>query len=288
MIDKQFEDFEKRKAHLAENIPSEEMYRGIINTIHRKQVRRVSLAIAAVFVPILIIFGAVLLIDRNVTGGLLFSKLEMTDQFVPNGEKTQMVFQDGSRIFLNAGSHLTYPNKFRLRSREVYLDGEAFFEVMHNHHRPFIVHIPDGAIRVLGTSFNVKAYSEDQKVIVALVEGQVQIATSLLTYDLEPSDVLYYDCATHRGRIVREDVRSKTDWTANTISFKSAPLDEIAVSLSRLYDVNIHLSDSLDKNRLYTFTTTRTDLDLLLRELEIIAPIKVQREGDEIFIEPLK
>src|SRR5690606_22071977 len=90
----------------------------------------------------------------------------------PRGQKSVMLLEDGTKVWLNADSKLTYSRNFAQGDlREVFLDGEAFFEVVSNPQKPFVVHTSALNIKVLGTSFNVKSYSDDSRIETTLVEG---------------------------------------------------------------------------------------------------------------------
>ena len=109
---------------------------------------------AAVFIPIALIIGLFIRINSQVD---LLADDGYDEVYVPNGERMQVLFQDGSKVHLNSGSRIRYPKKFGLSERKVYLEGEAWFEVAKNKNRPFIVDLSYMDIKVLGTTFDVKA-----------------------------------------------------------------------------------------------------------------------------------
>lgn len=96
---------------------------------------------------------------------------------VPKGQRASLMLSDGTKIWLNSQSKLIYPTQFSDKERNVRLEGEAFFDVAHKEHLPFVVHSPLLAIKVLGTKFNVKAYF-DEKSVVTLAEGKVEVETN--------------------------------------------------------------------------------------------------------------
>lgn len=96
---------------------------------------------------------------------------------VPKGQRASLMLSDGTKVWLNSQSKLIYPTQFSDRERNVRLEGEAFFDVAHKEHLPFVVHSPLLAIKVLGTKFNVKAYF-DEKSVVTLAEGKVEVETN--------------------------------------------------------------------------------------------------------------
>ena len=92
-----------------------------------------------------------------------------------NGSRTRTILPDGSTVWVNAGSHISFDNDFKGQTREVTLNGEAYFDVVKNPKQPFIVHVSGYDIRVLGTAFNVKSYPGDKTIETTLLRGLVQV-----------------------------------------------------------------------------------------------------------------
>ena len=124
----------------------------------------------------------------------LFEPPFYQDIYVAKGERMQIAFQDGTRVYLYPGSRLCYPDKFGLTERRVTLDGEAYFEVSKNSHRPFIVDLDKASIRVTGTSFHLQAYACEPDITVELDEGQVDLLYGdRQAYSLRPGESLIYN-----------------------------------------------------------------------------------------------
>lgn len=268
-----------------EDFTPEIEYQRVQDAVRRRKVRRSALLCLIVLVP----FGAFVFglkwVDTYLTGGSLLAPVDTVSRYVPNGDKSSFIFQDGTVVTVNAGSRLTYPGRFGFALREVSLDGEAYFEVSKNPFRPFVVKLPGGQkVRVLGTSFNVRAFGEDDEVEVALDEGKVELHNGSEVYTLTPGQAVLYDRASDRAEISACNTLLKSQWTRNAVCFNGAPIDEIASGLSRIFDVKIYIAPGVDRQRLYTFSAKRSDLDLILDELQIIAPICVKRTGDDIMI----
>src|SRR5690554_3852096 len=102
-------------------------------------------------------------------------KPNMNQLIIPHGKMSEIILPDGSRVFLNAGSRLVYPDFFAEKTREVFLLGEAFFDVKHNKKQPFVVQTTDIRIRVLGTEFNISAYPSDNTIETVLARGKVRL-----------------------------------------------------------------------------------------------------------------
>lgn len=284
LIDGSLESLETGAEPLARNIPSEEIYRSVIKAIHRRRLRRVALQACAAVIPLFVAAGLLMLADRNLAGGHLFDANETAQVVVPNGDKMKVVFHDGSSVYLNAGSVLSYPVKFGLRSRDVTLEGEGYFEVSKNPSRPFRVHFKDGEVAVYGTSFNLSAYGGDKIVSLSLDSGNVVMNVGGESYEIVPGQVLYYDRTAGTSRLENGGNLFKSRWKDGVISFKSAPLQEIVTSLSRTFAVDFTVDKDVDTTVLYTFTSSVKSLDSLLDELAIIAPVSISRNEETILI----
>ncbi|GEP89048.1 FecR family protein [Chitinophaga terrae (ex Kim and Jung 2007)] len=161
-----------------------------------------------------------------------------------NARKAYIELADGSVIWLNAASQVTYPQKFDSKSRTVYLEGEAFFEIAPSA-RPFIVHLKKGTVKVLGTSFNIKAY-DNEPVQTSVITGKVAFIpryeeakkvsdTIVITPDIKVT----YTAST--GTIVKSTMIDKEDkaWTEDRLIFRNATLEEIGAGLERKFDKKV-------------------------------------------------
>ena len=101
---------------------------------------------------------------------------KMNEVVIPFGKKSQLILEDGTKVWLNAGSRMAFPTKFTGKKREVFLEGEAYFEVAHNQNLPFMVNTGEIIIKVLGTRFNISAYKTDKLTETVLLEGKVAIS----------------------------------------------------------------------------------------------------------------
>lgn len=155
---------------------------------------------------------------------------------VPRGGEYRLVLSDRTHIHVNAESHLSYPVTFNQGKREVYLQGEAFFDVEKDTRKPFIVHTDLGNIEVLGTRFNVTAYEND-RVLVTLEEGSVKIIRSGREYLLTPGQQAIIDRREVEVRPVQ--VKNHTSWASGIYEYTDTPLETIVQQLSRWYDVDI-------------------------------------------------
>lgn len=160
-----------------------------------------------------------------------------------NSEMGNVVLPDGTRVKLNSSSELKFPVQF-VNSREVFLSGEAYFDVKSNPDNPFLVHIDDFTIKVTGTRFNVKSYP-DSNSETTLEEGKITIINNegRSLVDLKPNETLVFDKAQMRILVSVVDSKLKTDWTEGKISFKDQTIGEIARVIERWYNVKVVFDD---------------------------------------------
>ena len=278
-------DFDRQEScgdYEREEVASERIFARIKTALTRSRRRRILFRVAAVVIPVALVLGVALRLDRQVGG--IFSDAEYGEFVVDRGRRTQCLFQDGTVAHLNSESKIHYPVKFGLFERRIRLEGEAYFEVTHNPRRPFVVEFEGGEIQVLGTSFNVKAYRDDDIVAVTLDEGRVVLDDRRGgRFELSPSEQLLYDRRSGEGRIVRgADAMRYSIWKDDVISFRDTPLAEVLETLSRWYDVRFETDGQPDRPISYTFATDNTLLDNVLREMELISPVRFERTKTEI------
>ena len=246
-----------------------------------QKIRRFIAYAAAVFIPIALIIGLFIRINSQVD---LLADGGYDEVYVPNGERMQLLFQDGSKVHLNSGSRIRYPKKFGLSERKVYLEGEAWFEVAKNKNRPFIVDLSYMDIKVLGTTFDVKAYPEEEAIFVALETGSIELKSrSFKSYQLRPGEKAVYNKASGRCEVLRShDVKMYSAWRRNVLVFKSAPLSDVMKTLARTYDISFDVKDSAALRYTYTITTDSVNLTTVLKELEKITPVLFEEKGGKI------
>ncbi|GAB3424210.1 FecR family protein [Niabella aquatica] len=226
------------------------------------------------------------------------------------GAKSEVLLPDGSKVWLNAASKLHYDKKFNGRLREVYLDGEAYFDVRKDKTRPFIVHTSEIDIKVLGTAFNVKSYKEEATIEATLIHGSIQVSNKLNPdipkILLHPHEKLIFtksggkDPAGHtlhekenkpRGFLIsrimpvdRDSLIAETSWIHNRLLFEGETFREIAAKMERWYDVKINFgSEEVAAYRLRGVFEDET-IDEALKALQQIAPFHYSIKDKNITI----
>ncbi|WP_346861657.1 FecR domain-containing protein [uncultured Draconibacterium sp.] len=196
----------------------------------------------------------------------------------PKGSISEIVLPDSSLIVLNAGSSVKYSINGEKGTREVFLDGEAWFDVHKNKKKPFVVHTPFYDVNVTGTQFNVKAYKSEKQVTTTLEEGSVIIQSTeecklANSISMVPGEQLTFDKETKNIAIKKINTRWVTAWKDNKLIFVNMSLKELVVLLERKYGVEIDVKNEaiLDLHFDGTFKdeTILEILDILERTLPI-------------------
>ena len=184
--------------------------------------------------------------------GVLATKVEWTQKpaqlceiKVPYGQTSEITMYDGTKVWLNSGSTFKYESEFNGENRQVWLEGEGFFEVHHNKELPFVVNNNKGNVEVMGTSFNVESYNEDPDIQVTLVEGSVKFngADFRKSYLLKPSYQLTYNVDKKKVNIAKVDTKFYTGWTHGVILLENQRLGEVVSKLERWYNVSINFEN---------------------------------------------
>ncbi|MGE8426987.1 MAG: FecR family protein [Sphingobacterium sp.] len=153
---------------------------------------------------------------------------------VPAGERTKIVLSDGTQVWVNAGTSITYPVAFTGDKREVNLEGEAYFDVTHNANQPFIVHSGELQIRVLGTAFGVNTFNG--KINTALVRGSVELQANKQRQRLAAGEVGQYSRSSAKLFLSNDEIRPWVAWKDHMLYFDDVNLLEITERLGRTYD----------------------------------------------------
>ena len=199
--------------------------------------RRWNVAIAAGIVAALVGAGGAWWLAREARS--VPQAPTMREYATPRGRRAVLRLLDGTEITLNADSRLRAPVTFGARQRDVYLEGEAYFSVVHDAARPFIVHTAGGAIQDIGTRFGVHAYGDAARERVAVVEGAVALAGTLLR-----AGQVATLSRTGTIRVLRNArVTDEVAWTRGRLVFTNVPLEEAAERLGRWYDLDVRVID---------------------------------------------
>lgn len=255
-------------------------------TKQRRSHKRFYLAAAAV------LLGAALLgsvFFKSDAPASFLHGLSMEQQETFNGGLRHIVLSDGTQVWLNASSRLRYPGDFRnKKSREVFLEGEAFFDVYEDSKKPFVVRASGVSIKVLGTTFNVKSYAADQFVETTLVSGKVTIANDedeFFPVTLRPNQQALFSKQSREIELKEVlDTESHAEWRNGWMIFEDQPFDQIRQTLERWYNVTIHVEDSRSLSCTFSGKFKDKPLDEILEIFSHTAPIRYQIDGSRVFI----
>jgi ferric-dicitrate binding protein FerR (iron transport regulator) len=190
------------------------------------------------------------------------------------GTITQFELPDGSKVWLNDGTTLKYPEKFTGNERRLFVDGEAYFEVKTDPKHPFIVENPMMNTLVTGTSFNINAYSNDKYFEITLVEGKVQLEKNNQQFDLKPGEQIRFDVA--KTQINRKNVNPAiyASWINGRLILEDEPLGVAVKKLGRWYNVDFIIADNELFALLLTATFQDEKLEQTLQNIVFALPVK--------------
>lgn len=183
------------------------------------------------------------------------------------GERKTITLADGTRIWLNNSSVLHYPAKFDQNTREVKLEGEAFFEVAHNEKKPFLIHTPQLKVQVLGTSFNIRSYAADKETAVHVATGRVAVYNQFNKVMLVNGEQVVYDRLKHNFTRSALDPEISRAWQNNTLAFRYETLENICLRLERWYDVKVVIRNEKLLHKRYTLEQHNETLENVMKVL---------------------
>lgn len=193
-------------------------------------------------------------IEKFKPSGQVEQAIEYNKIIVPRGGEYNLVLADGTSVMINSDSKLSVPDRFEGKERRVRLEGEALFHVAQDVEHPFIVETDGGDVTVLGTVFNVNAYSGEDYVQTTLVEGRVAFQGKGMTdaRTIAPGEQITYDVQTNSVNVEKVDTRVYTAWTEGKWIIEGVRLEEIMKQLARWYDVTVFYQNAEAKDLVFT------------------------------------
>lgn len=232
---------------------------------------------------------------KNLNGNLLsyshsstVKRVEQNRLSTPRGGQYQVQLPDGTHVWLNSASSLVYPTAFVGPVREVQLTGEAYFEVSHNAHQPFIVHTHKMEVEVLGTGFNIMAYPEEKAVRTTLVHGAVLVKNDTQKKIIKPGEQATLLNNHQSFDISKVDVSQVVAWKTGEFWFKNTGIKNIMRQLSRWYDFEVQYQGDVSDIRLSGVLAKRRSAEQLLRILESTRQVTFEIHEKTITIQPAK
>jgi len=214
------------------------------------------------------------------------------DKVNPEGKRSSFQLPDGSRVWLNAKSHLRYPLQFAENHRDIILKGEAYFEVVRNELQPFVVHAGKLTTTVLGTAFNVKSFPQGTTT-VTVAEGKVQVAKQDTNDNttphgkevtLTPNQQVVYD--PNVQAFEKKEVNSALflTWKEDALRFDEIPLKEVAIMIEQWYDVEVTLSDKALENCIILGKHSHESLENVLEAIRFALNIEYEINNQKVII----
>lgn len=201
----------------------------------------------------------------------------------PRGGQYQLILADGSKVWLNAGSSLRFPTAFRGKERKVQLTGEGYFEIAKNKKKPFHVSVNNMDVEVLGTHFNINAYSDEALLKTTLIEGAVKLTSSNATSILKPGQQAQLAANGKMGLNKNVDVDEIVAWKNGTFNFSSQDVTSIMRQISRWYDVDVSYEGKINNETFSGMVNRNSNVSQVLKIMEQ-AGIKFRIKGKKIVV----
>lgn len=205
---------------------------------------------------------------------------------VPKCGEYRLVLADGTRIMVNSESVVRYPVHFSGDKREVWVSGEAYFDVARNEKQPFIVHLDHATVKVLGTSFNVMAYRGEVNTEITLVQGKVEVETAGQQEILLPGYQMQVNNATSHMENRKVDITQYISWKEGILRFDDMPLGQLMNRLSRWYDITFEFRQEELKDRLFSGGLRKYEqLERILEMIQEINDVRFSVSDRKILID---
>lgn len=218
---------------------------------------------------------------------------QYAETIAPRGQKSQIVLADGTKVWLNSDTKIKYPTNFNKKQRDVYLDGEAFFEVSKNALKPFIVHTTSMCVKILGTKFNVKAYSDEDNVETSLFEGSISLimtnpwSNATAEKVVKPGQSLLYSKNNRELAYNRFPWEEIIGWKKNQLIFKDDTFSNLVKKVERWYDVEVVYDEKQFNDRRLTVELYEGErLDRLMEVIRLALSVNYKYEKGKIILTP--
>lgn len=248
-------------------------------------IRMLYRAAAILLLPLLSVTATYLYMKKDFVAT---EDIKLVEHMVPNGETHDIILPDLSKVKLNAGSILIFQKHFG-KTRTVYLNGEAYFNVSHDKTKPFIVNTTDMEVEVLGTVFNVSSYSGDNHSSTTLESGKVNVRFKNVDYQevtLVPNEWISYDRSTGLIKKQKVKVENIVAWTKGNVLLQGVTIEEITKIIERRYGINVYLNSQNYRNERITMKLDSTEgIHVFMDILHHLIPgLRYSIENDKVYI----
>ena len=281
----------------------------LFSAAERSFFRRNALAISSLTIILLLVAGAIFYSmppKTNITA--LKPQAAASEISTRNGSRTDIVLPDGTKVWLNAGSKLTYDKTFNESLRNVNLTGEAYFDVVHNAEKPFVIHTTVMDIKVLGTEFNVKSYPDENTTEASLIRGSIEVTlkdkraekivmkpNEKLVVSNEPNNdfktliparkaLRHSDPIINLGHLNYFSLDStilETSWVNNRLIFEDESFEQVAARMARWYGVDFEFGDTDIQRLRFTGNFKNESVEEALKAMQITAQFSFRISSDK-------
>lgn len=202
------------------------------------------------------------------------------------GQVSKVQLPDGTKVWINSGSEISYNNFFASSHRNLKIKGEAYFDVAKNENIPMIINCGEVNVKVTGTSFNINSYKWEKDIEVVLEEGSVElmgVADNRVLYKLNPGNRLLFNKQDDKIKVLEANTTKYTSWKDGIMNLYDLSMEEVLMRLNTRYNQKFEI-DTAVKNFKYTFTIKNEPLHEILQLMEKITPVIVEQKGEIIFI----
>ena len=212
-------------------------------------------------------------------------KEEYNQIIVPKGKRSQIVLADNSKIWINSGSKVIYPRAFEGKYREIYVEGEVYLNVTHDTSKPFIVNTSGFEVRVLGTSFNISAYKNQEKAAVVLVEGSVNVKDQQNHHiKMVPNEKVELNQEGISGK-EKVNARDYISWIDGIWTLQGESLKQVLLRLQDYYGQNIRCDAAIENEQMFGKLFLNDDLNQVMKSILSILPAEYTMKNNVIYIE---
>lgn len=226
-------------------------------------------------------YAAAVAIPLMIISSILYFSIEkislnkgLISYISPEGKRTKFTLPDGSTIWLQPNSEISYPKEFDSKKREIYFNGQAYFDVKHDPSCPFVINMGTNAITVLGTQFYVKASQSENNIETGLISGKVKITGKKFEKTLSPNDVVVVSKKLSSIVDYRKLSNNAYTWENSSIVFSNCSFGTIVKNISELYGVKYYIDPKIDAEKKITLTIRDESIEEIAEILKIVIPFE--------------
>jgi ferric-dicitrate binding protein FerR (iron transport regulator) len=282
--------------HIPEDLQKPDLYR-ILALVYRRIVsskisQTKTIPLKRIILRRVFTAAAIIIMLISVGSTLWFTGIipgkDMVTISATKGVRAEVFLPDGSRVWLNSGSKLKYNKKFDQSNRQLWLEGEAFFNISHNPARPLLVHTQTATVEVLGTRFNLVSLHSFGKWEATLVSGSIKIIPSQKNenaqFKLQPNQKAFWNHNSNQFQVENVDTDRITRWVSNQLKFDNESFAVIARQLEQTFGVQIDIPKNIAETYYFTATFTDESIYEIFNLLKITAPIDFSVKGNRVIV----